>query len=326
MSHKSAARSIVQITIVFLAAFPALAAAQTPPTPPAKTPEQAALAEPRAPRNLIVPDEGKLLLTAGFTDVDGTGGGGLVPMALITGYGTDISYGANAHVTDIEVKDYDLRTYGFGIGIADRVEFSATKHKLKVTGTALKGVRIDQDIYGVKVRVAGDAIYGQDSWLPQIAVGAEFKRNGGIDNAGPVTSVKQLGARDENGTDLYVTATKVFLSQSLLLNVTLRHTKANQFGLLGYGGDENDSAKLNFETTVGYLLTRKLAIGAEFRDKPDSLGADDEGAAWDAFVAWTPNRHISLVAAYLNLGNILGPATTVNHDQDGIYLSAQVGF
>lgn len=310
----------------FIAFLPAFAAAQTPPTTPPKTPQQAALAEPRAPRNLIVPDEGKLLLTAGFTDVDGTGGGGLVPMALITGYGTNISYGANAHITEIEVKDYDLRTFGVGVGIADRIELSATKHKLKVTGTALEGVRIDQDIYGVKVRVAGDAVYGQNSWLPQIAVGAEFKRNGGIENAGSITSVKQLGARDENGTDLYVTATKVFLAQSLLVNVTLRHTKANQFGLLGYGGDEDDSAKVNFETTVGYLLTRKFAIGAEYRDKPDNLGADDEGAAWDAFVAWAPNRHVSVVAAYLNLGNILGPATTVNHDQDGFYLSAQVGF
>jgi hypothetical protein len=312
--------------LTLIAFFPALVAAQTPPTTPPKTAQQTALAEPRAPRNLIVPDEGKLLLTAGFTDVDGTGGGGLVPMALITGYGTNISYGANAHITEIEVKDYDLRTFGVGIGIADRIELSATKHKLKVTGTALEGVRIDQDIYGVKVRVAGDAVYGQNSWLPQIAVGAEFKRNGGIENAGPVTSVKQLGARDENGTDLYVTATKVFLAQSLLVNVTLRHTKANQFGLLGYGGDEDNGAKLNFETTVGYLLTRKLAVGAEYRDKHDHLGADDEGAAWDAFVAWAPNRHFSVVAAYLNLGNILGPATTINHDQDGFYLSAQVGF
>jgi hypothetical protein len=110
------------------------------------------------------------------------------------------------------------------------------------------------------------------------------------------------------------------------VNVTLRHTKANQLGLLGFGGDEDDSASLNFETTVGYLITRKLAVGGEYRDKPDSLGVDDEGAAWDLFVAWAPNRHLSVVAAYLNMGNILGPATTVDHDQDGTYLSVQFGF
>ena len=33
-------------------------------------------------------DEGKLHLTAGFNDVDGAGGAGLVPLAFISGYGS----------------------------------------------------------------------------------------------------------------------------------------------------------------------------------------------------------------------------------------------
>ena len=271
-------------------------------------------------------DKGKLLLTAGFSDVEGVGGGGLVPWAVITGYGTNQSWGANAHYTDIRLRDFDLKTVGFAVGALDRFEISATRHKLDVTGTALKGVGVSQDIIGLKVRVAGDAVYGQNTWLPQIAVGAEIKHHGGIDDAGPLTSPKQLGARDDDGVDLYVSGTKVFLANSLLVNVTLRHSKANQFGLLGFGGDEDSGASLNFETTVGYLLTRKLAIGGEFRGKSDHLGADDEGPAWDAFVAYAPNRYVSIVAAYLNLGNILGPATTVNHDQSGSYVSVQFGF
>jgi len=315
------AASTVVVALATLV-LPPLVSAQAPP---ATTAEPAStIVNP--PRNLIVPDRGKLLLTAGFSDAEGAGGAGLVPWAVITGYGSNKSYGANGHITDIRLKDFDLRTYGLGIGIADRVELSATRHKLDVTGTALKGVAIDQDIFGVKVKLAGDAVYGQNSWLPQLALGAEFKRHGGIENAGALVSPKQLGATDDDGVDLYLTGTKVFLAQSLLVNVTLRHTKANQLGLLGYGGDEDDSASLNFETTVGYLVTRKLAVGGEYRDKPDSLGVDAEGAAWDLFVAWTPNRHVSVVAAYLNMGNILGPATTVDHDQDGSYLSVQFGF
>jgi hypothetical protein len=271
-------------------------------------------------------DKGKLLLTAGFSDVEGAGGGGLVPWAVITGYGTNQSWGANAHYTDIRLRDFDLQTIGFAVGALDRFEVSATRHNLDVTGTALDGVEVSQDIFGLKVRVAGDAVYGQNTWLPQIAVGAEIKRHGGIDHAGALTSPKQLGARDDDGVDFYVSGTKVFLANSLVLNVTLRHSKANQFGLLGFGGDEHSGRSLNFETTVGYLLTRKLAIGGEFRGKPDNLGVDDEGSAWDAFVAYAPNRNVSIVAAYLNLGNILGPATTVNHDQTGSYISVQFGF
>ncbi len=271
-------------------------------------------------------DKGKLLLTAGFSDVEGVGGGGLVPWAVITGYGTNLSWGANAHLTDIRLREFDLKTLGVGVGFLDRFEVSATRHELDVTGTALDGVEVSQDIFGLKVKVAGDAIYGQDSWLPQIALGAEIKQHGGIDNAGPLTNPTQLGARDDDGVDYYVAATKVFLAQSLLVNVTLRHSKANQFGLLGFGGDEDGDASIGFETTVGYMLTRKLAIGGEFRGKDNSLGVDDEGPAWDLFLAYAPNRHVSIVAAYLNLGNILGPATTVNHDQSGTYVSVQVGF
>lgn len=315
------------ITLLGLLTFPAAALAQTPnsATPPAP-PSGPVEMIPNPPRNLLKPDLGKLPLTGGFSDVDGAGGGGLVPWALITGHGTEDSYGFNGHITDVQLREFDLRTYGVGIGIADRVELSATRHELDVTGTALRGVEVSQDVFGVKVRLAGDAVYGQDSWLPQIALGAQFKRHGGISNAGPLVSPVQLGATDDDGTDIYLAATKVYLAQSLLVNVTLRHTKANQLGLLGFGGDQDDSASLNFETTVGYLLTRKLAIGAEYRGKPDSLGADAEGDAWDLFVAWAPSRHVSVVAAYVNLGNILGPATTVNDDQTGTYLSVQFGY
>lgn len=320
------ANKLLSLALLTALAPAAFAQAQ-PTTEPATTPAKNGPTEViHPPPQGLRPDRGKLLLTAGFSDVEGAGGAGLVPWATITGYGTTISYGANAHYTDVRLREFDLRSIGAAVGLWDRVELSYAKHDLDVTGTALEGLEVSQDIFGVKVRLAGDAIYGQNTWLPQIALGAEFKKHGGIDNGGALVSPVQLGARDDDGTDVYLAGTKVFLDKSLVVNVTLRHSKANQLGLLGFGGDEESSAKLNFETSVGYLLTRKLAIGAEYRGKPDTLGVDDEGAAWDAFIAWAPNRHVSVVAAYVNLGNILGPATTVNHDQTGTYLSVQVGF
>ena len=54
----------------------------------------------------------------------------------------------------------------------------------------------------------------------------------------------------------------------------------------------------------------------------DGLRAQD----WkDVFVAWAPNKTISLTLAYVDLGVIV-PATTGNRTQTGAYLSAQVGF
>jgi hypothetical protein len=282
--------------------------------------------EPRAPRNFAIPDQGKLLLTAGFNDAEGVGGGGLVPFALITGYESSDSWGANAHYTFAPLRDFDLKAYGLGVGLLDRIEATYTRQEFEATSTALDGVKVSQDIFGLKVRLLGDAVYGQDSWLPQLAAGVQFKHQRGIENAGPLVSPKQLGASREDGNDYYLAATKILLDQSLLLNATVRYTKANQLGLLGFGGDRDDGYQFEFAGTVAYVVTRKLAIGGEYRSKPHNLSVDDEGAAWDIFAAWAPLRTISFVAAYLNLGSVLAPVTGVTADQDGPYVCVQVGF
>src|ERR1700729_1355886 len=82
--------------------------------------------------NLFGSDEGKFLLTAGFNDLEGSGGGGLVPLAFITGYGSSDSWGANAHFTNIQLKDFQLRTYGVAVGALDRVELSYNREEFNV--------------------------------------------------------------------------------------------------------------------------------------------------------------------------------------------------
>ena len=58
-----------------------------------------------ADTELIGADQGKLHLTAGFNDVEGAGGAGLVPLSFITGYGSSDSWGGNAHVTTVHLND-----------------------------------------------------------------------------------------------------------------------------------------------------------------------------------------------------------------------------
>jgi hypothetical protein len=272
-----------------------------------------------------MPDMGKFLATGGVSQVEGAGGGGIVPWALISGYGTRDSWGANAHYTYLKTRDYKLASYGVAVGIADRVEISLANQEFKGSLAPLDRLAIRQDIVGVKVKVAGDAVYEQDSWLPQIAVGGMYKKNKGVGGLGAlgVTNVTQLGAKDDHGYDYYVAATKILFEQSLLLNATLRSTNANQMGLLGFGGDLRDSRRLMPEISAAYLVTRKLAVGAEYRRKPHNLGVDDEKAYYDAFVAWFPTKNFSVTAAYAELGDI----TIFNpKKQHGLYLSVQAGF
>jgi hypothetical protein len=263
---------------------------------------------------------GKLLLTGGVTQVEGSAGGGLTPWAVIGGYGTRDQIGGNAFYTRVNVDDYSLDSYGVLVGLYDRVELSLSRQKFDTenVGAALglgRGFTFTQDTIGVKVKIAGDAVLEQDSWMPQIAIGAQYKKN---DQSAVLAFV---GARDDSGVDYYVSATKLFLAQSLLVNGTVRFTKANQFGILGFGGDLNNGYQPQFEASVAYLLSRNLAIGAEYRNKPDNLGIAVEENAFDAFVAWAPYKNVSLTVAYVDLGNIV-----IADDQRGLYASLQVGF
>lgn len=263
---------------------------------------------------------GKLLLTGGVTQVEGAAGGGLTPWAVIGGYGTRDQIGGNAYFTRVDVDDYSLDSYGVLVGFYDRVELSLSRQKFdtQAIGGALglgNGFTFTQDTIGVKVKVFGDAVLEQDTWLPQVAVGAQYKKN---DQPGVLAFV---GARDDSGVDYYVSATKLYLDKSLLLNTTLRLTKANQFGILGFGGDLNNDYEAQLEGSFAYLLNRNLAIGGEYRMKPDNLGIAEENDAWDVFVAWAPVKNVSLTLAYVDLGNIV-----IADNQRGVYASLQVGF
>ncbi len=262
----------------------------------------------------------KLLLTGGLSQVEGAAGGGLTPWAIIGGYGTRDQVGGNAYYTRVDVQDYHLDDAGVLIGINNRIEFSLAKQRFNTedVGVALglgKSFTLSQNIFGVKMRIAGDAVLEQDSWLPQIAIGAQYKRN---DQSAVLHAI---GAQSANGTDFYISATKLYLAQSLLLDATVRFTKANQIGLLGFGGDLHDSYRPQFEGSLAYLLSRNLAIGAEYRSKPNNLGIARESDWYDAFITWAPTKHVSLTLAYAYLGNIV-----IKDNQRGLYLSVQVGF
>ena len=267
-----------------------------------------------------VPERGKLIATAGLSQVEGAGGGGLAPWALITGYGTRDAMGANVHGTVVRVTNFTLSTLGAAVGLYDRVELSYARQFFDTgaTGRALGlggGYQFSQDVYGAKLRLFGDGILGQDSWLPQVAVGLQYK----VNNQAAV--LRAIGARSNQGADFYLAATKLFLAQSLLLNATVRMTRANQTGILGFGGDRSDAYHPEFEGSAALLLSRHVAVGGEYRTKPDNLRFARESDWYDAFVTWLPTKGISATLAYVDLGSI----ATRKH-QEGVYASLQLGF
>ncbi len=262
-----------------------------------------------------------MLLTAGVSSIDGAAGGGLTPWAVVGSYATDDEIGATAFVTRTRTQRYGLTIVGAAVGVSDRAEVSLARQSFDA-GAAVAGATLRLDVVGLKVKVAGDAVLDPDLWMPQIAVGIEAKH---LDPGAGVGAVLDSVDAKRDGVDVYVSATKLLLAQGVLVNATLRATRANQNGLLGFGSSERAGYRLKPELSAALLLRKELAVGAEVRYKPDNLafaGAAFREDAWkDLFLAWAPSKHVSFTAAYVQLGNIVGQPR-----QGGVYLSAQLGF
>jgi hypothetical protein len=262
----------------------------------------------------------RLLATGGASTIEGAAGGGIVPMAVLAGYGAQEEQGAAAFGSYVDTSDYQLEVIGGSWSWRNRIELSFAQQELThdslTAALSLPTDSISQRIIAAKVRVAGDLIY---TAMPQISIGAQYKKN--LDFLVPAA----VGAQADSGTDVNLTATKLilggFFDRNLLLNTNLRYTNANQTGLVGFGGDKNDDKELMVEASAGVLLNRHWLVGTEYRQKPDNLSFIKEDHWQTAFVGWFPNKRIAVVAAYVDLG---GVATF--KDQTGWYLSLQGSF
>ncbi len=260
----------------------------------------------------------RLEWTGAVTQVEGSAGGGLVPWALIGGLGTNEQIGGSGFATYVSTQDFALRSGGVSIAADNRVEVSVARQRFDA-GSVIPGLTLGQDIVGLKVRLAGDAVFDPDQLLPQIAVGAQWKRTLDFDQV-----PRAVGAARGEDVDLYVSATKLYFAalagRNVIIDATLRRTRANQFGLLGFGGD-GSGFSLTPETSAAIFLTDDVLLGAEYRDKPNNLTAFRENSAEDAFLAWAPVKNVSFTAAWTDLGRIAGKPP-----QRGIYVSLWVGY
>ncbi len=257
--------------------------------------------------------------TGAVMQVEGSSGSGIVSWATIAGYGEQDETDFTAAYSYLDTDDYRFDMVGASVGWHNRVEVSFAKQELDLVtlgpALGLPGASLKQDVIGAKVRLAGNLVYSK---MPQIAFGIQHKRNQSF----LIPSV--AGAKDDSSTDYYLSATKLFLGKPWGFNgfatLTLRSTAANELGLLGFGGDLGNR-HINAEASFGLFLNKSWAVGFDFRQKRSNLSFASEDHWRDVFVAWVPNRHVSVVAAYVDLGQVATLA-----DQKGLYLSINGSF
>ncbi len=252
----------------------------------------------------------KIIATGGATNIEGSAGGGIVPWAVINGYASSGEWATTAFATQVGVDDFTLNVLGAGISYDNSWEFSVARQQFKLDSL---GGELRQDVFAVKYHLAGELLY---TAMPQLSLGLQYKQH--RDFALP----QAVGARDSSGIDWYIAASKLLFDQvagrNLLLNATLRATKANQTGLLGFGSAANNDYQLVFEGSAVVLVNYNLALGIEFKQKPNQLAFANEQHWRDIFAAWFINKRLSVVAGYADLGNIAGLA-----QQQGYYISVE---
>ncbi len=265
-------------------------------------------------------NEGRLLATGGASSIDGAAGGGITPWAVLSGYGEQGEWGATAFATRVDLPDYRLDVAGMAASYDNRIEFSYARQRFDlgslVHKLGLPEDSLSQDVFGVKVRLFGDLIYDH---LPQVALGLAYKRQKDF----LIPSL--VGAKRDEDVEGYLTASRLFMGAAfgynLLINGGVRYSRANELGLLGFGGDRRDSRSLLKEGSLAVLFNPRWALGVEYREKPDNLSFAGESDWADVFLGYFPNKHLAIVLAYARLGEI---ATLDN--QNGTYLSVQGSF
>jgi hypothetical protein len=277
---------------------------------------------------------GRLLATGGVSTLEGAGGGGITPWALITGYGTDRQVGGSVFGTFADTPNLYATSGGVAIGLFNRVEFSYSRYSLNLGNAYLPVVSqvlnhgnntLAENNEGIKVRLFGDAIY--DEYIPQVSAGVIFQQSQNK------FLVNYIGAKS-TGQTYYIAATKLlfdaFLGRDVLLDGDLIETKANQLGLLGFGSSTDNGYHAEFAGSAAILINRGLAFGGEYRTMPRDLKSVGRASNYaDVFVAYFPTKHFSVTAAYAFLGQVapaVDNAGSSTKNENGVYISGQLAF
>lgn len=156
------------------------------------------------------------------------------------------------------------------------------------------------------------------AWLPAVTVGVHYKYNEDIHDIDRRLggALKGIGVNDNDGLDFTLTATKPVgvLGRSVLVSAGTRVSRAAQLGLLGF----TNNYHLTFEGSALMLLTDKIAVGAEYRQKADDLERipgviENEDSWWDVHAAYIINDHMNIYATIGNAGAVL------NHTDEPLF-------
>ena len=303
--------------------------------------------------SLLVPFGQSAFANIPLLNIEGEGGGAIVPWAYTSNASKDGGVGMPAASIWTWVSDsYTINFWPVAVSIGDRIELGFAYQNLDISTlksdlrddsyVALGGAaRLDAELDNLQMITAHakfQFVKESENW-PAMAVSVSYKKALDVDElddnlsddaravlgAGAPKVLKYMGVDDDDGFEVNLMATKLWKTKIPLLTAfNLRYTQANQLGFLGF----SDDWSLNPEFTLAILPESNVAIGVEFRYKPDELksvndylNANGGGAVAatgnlndysfkedhfvDFFVAYLPTPNLTIAAGVANIGNVV---------------------
>jgi hypothetical protein len=258
-----------------------------------------------------------------FIDIEGVGGGAITPMAYLVNPGDDCHFFGKPSVAmdAINAGQKNLEMIAVTDTLDQRVEIGYSAERLglgTLPGAIQTATGIDigtDDVWlhsfdarALLVKEDKDGILGD--WTPAVTAGVEVKYNGDIDSINTkllgVGGLTAIGYRNAAGVDYTLTATKTFpkfFGRPVIATAGLRLSEAADIGFLGFG----DTYHATFEGNVACLVTDKILVAYEFRQKTDPYGTIPgligTESNWHAIdLAYIFDKHTTFVAGWGALG------------------------
>ncbi len=253
--------------------------------------------------------------------IDGVGGVVITPIAYLVNPGPEGTKAGLPSISEtfVNAGQKDVESFVITETLWRRVElgFSASRFGTGSLGTDVQkatGIdiaRSDVWLYNLNVRALVLLENSFNLPTPAVTLGVQGKINDGISSInnnlhGALTSI---GYRHDKGVDLVATASKLFpnvFHRPLIVSGSLRLSAADQLGYLGF----SDTYRPSAEGNVVYLITDRLALAGEYRQKRSPYGSIGnlvriEDDWWTIGAAYVLNNHSTVTVGYGHFGNVL---------------------
>ena len=254
---------------------------------------------------------------APFNNLEGVGGVAFNPLAYLadsSDEGTHLKIGNTdiigkprfgAWYVSLDKVNVDWTTIGVADTFFKKLELSYGYETINQDNTAAK----HKNNLGTKLLLLPENSFGT-KFLPAVSVGTIFKHTSNVG-----TGV------DASGQDYYLVATKLVtqLPRPVLLSGGVLSTQGKTTGVFGYDKDRRETGFANIDVILPWNLIAGFEYkqGARYSDWKDAN-------YWDTHLAWTPNKNLTLILAYVDAGDYKSSEKVGLGN--GAVLSAQYAF